>query len=856
MKRTAIVLISIALLLLASCGNTYDEKGADEPPASQAAPWQEAYAYFLRNPSNFTMFQGGAYEMKTTSPPDWIAFHFALRDLTQDGTPELLVFFYGSSSACGSGVDIYTFDGENIVFLDGAFTSRAQRGLSVSSDPYFPGIFFGYGMMGWGYNRYAELIDGQTKITEVLIYEYLYGSGKIIHTQADQQLYGAWLRRSFFPTYEITEDNIRDIIFGWQPPAVTWQEAYTALLQDYAKRSDNLFFFLHDFDGSGTPELLIAGEYPGIDEIYDAVYSFRGGRAISLEFDEGVYIAGYALAGRAGVFVTPDSSPGIITYIAGPASVFGPSTSFSRVVIDGHRLAIDTRGQSYVEVYNGYGIRHWIIDGYAVSYEEFHRVFNRYEGRLQAVRINEDNTRSVISNWRPVATISALIRQNLVLEHFKEHARVRFCEIENRSFDIFYPIVIDGEYFYKIVVLGKLNDGSVYRIDAFAMNIDNNRFYIYSEEINQFVRNSWSTHYRSVTSPNGIYRIEFAEAGKSRLDMDTIFVGFLRIVDLDTGEVLWRSDEIQDSRLGKIAWSPDSAFVAFDSTWIHYTDAIIICTDSFSQVHLLGLDNIANAIADAAGREIEYYFNAIDRWIDASTLQIRFAVDGPIIHGIYQFDTSTGEIRNFAVLDWARPLLIAYEELERSGFLAFDENILGHSVLARQEGILCTFRNRGSLIYAFHDINGDGMPELFIGMRIGTSSCIIAIYTLQNGEPAPVIQAEGRPVISLLADVNGNYVIEYAEGRRMDIAGEHFYALDENGTLISLDRLFTDGLDWSGGGDEPVHIRYRYADGGYLRITEEEYADLLKKYGSAGYFPRMGAGEARRAVLTWRPIWP
>jgi len=196
------IILLLAILLLSACNNDI--------------AWQDSYAGFLQNPDNFTL-QGGAYAMGygRGRPSGWVSFSFALRDLTQDGVPELLIFYDGSDTASGSGFDIYTFDGNNVVFIDSACTSRARGDYWVSDYGDFLGIFFSYGAFTGTYTRYVELIDGQTIETDVHIYHFDGETETItVRTKADEHLYNAWRNASFFPVHHITEANIQEVIWG------------------------------------------------------------------------------------------------------------------------------------------------------------------------------------------------------------------------------------------------------------------------------------------------------------------------------------------------------------------------------------------------------------------------------------------------------------------------------------------------------------------------------------------------------------------------------------------------------------------------------------------------------------------
>ncbi len=197
------------------------------------------------------------------------------------------------------------------------------------------------------------------------------------------------------------------------------------------------------------------------------------------------------------------------------------------------------------------------------------------------------------------------------------------------------------------------------------------------------------------------------------------------------------------------------------------------------------------------------------------------------------------------------PIINAYAELERSGYTSFDKNIIGDSLLAVSEGSTYNYGTdtKPTLMYTFYDINSDGSQELFIG----ANESISGIYVLQNGSPVSIIQVESRHNLSLLKDSDDNNVIEDSWGH-MGYATNFFYTIDEEGKLVTLDKLFTNGDDKKDG-EFIGHFRAKDALGKEVSITEKEYCSLIQKYGSDGYepFENIG-GEAGKVDVLWKAV--
>ena len=211
-----------------------------------------------------------------------------------------------------------------------------------------------------------------------------------------------------------TQENPEIEIFA------SWQEAYERVLREYVENSD-LYFLLFDFEGDGTPELIVAGIY--MDDVYDAVYAFRGDRVYAIQYDKNVFSADTVLYARGGIMPPPNNAEGLIHYVIGPsAGSFGTSWYYTKIIVDGDNLAIGAHGKSYVDVealhqlFDHFGRdetdgeamgsaikdnTHYYINDDAVSMDELYSMFGHdYENgesrQLIPSRITESNIRDII----------------------------------------------------------------------------------------------------------------------------------------------------------------------------------------------------------------------------------------------------------------------------------------------------------------------------------------------------------------------------------------------------------------------------------------------------------------------------
>jgi len=814
------------------------------------ALWQQAFADFLRNQDYLTIFHRGVHEIITNSLPYGATLSFALRDLTYDGQPELLIFAQGADMAAGSAFDVYTFCNTYrfVRPLDSAHTSRAFGQYTVSDNPIYPGIFFGFSHMGEDFDYYAEILGEQIVVTDV---HNAYGG-----------LYNAWAWRqsTFFPTHEINEHNIRSIIFG-QQPFDGWQEAYAAFMRYYSTHTIyDSRHFLHDIDGYGIPELVIGR---------DAVFQGRGGMWIQSIY---TFADGHAMP----------------IHIGGD---FFIDFSVMHVPNDQSGMIIQSGGNFYLKtIENGILIAHETIEP-----ENKARIPATSAGI--EVRIEES-----VTEWRPIGWTSSWFEAYKALLHHYAHifnnpaADFAIFALHDIDADgtpellIGYSATYDGGPRARIwfTTIYTFADNMISRVDIgseFFANWHNRIFaprggapgiivrsydHIFLKTIENGILTSRETTVAGGEAPIRAYGINQPNIDRWFNWRPTTWASSWQEAYID------RLDNFAIPCICDLNPCPHRSFFLHDingngipelflvDEWFvtHYFSAYTFSQGELVPLMPLGRDFLLDFFIPPDGapgigiyhsrfRHISELLTLDNYWLHAEDTNMdgwqqimpQALTEASIQNALQNWPQSSRIPVSYEAINAYQSLLIAYSQLEQSGFMEFDENMLGHSILAAQEGVLCLFMARHPLSFAFHDINGDGLPELFIGMRNG----IIAIYTLQDGRPVPVIQQEGRPTLHLMVDASGRYIIQHFH-MRMDHGFEYFYELDANGTLISLARLYTNGLDWDNSEDDenPPYFLAKYVNGREISITQQEYDAIINRYSARG--------SATMVPLPWQPI--
>jgi len=180
-------------------------------------------------------------------------------------------------------------------------------------------------------------------------------------------------------------------------------------------------------------------------------------------------------------------------------------------------------------------------------------------------------------------------------------------------------------------------------------------------------------------------------------------------------------------------------------------------------------------------------------------------------------------------------ILNAYAEFVRSDFTEVDLELIGHSYLVRWAYSGCHSDWVDSvpptIVYAFRDINGDGVPELLIGNLTPWDEVFIrVIYSMQSGTPAPFISDEMRGGIGVWMDIYGDYIIS-AGTTRMGTVEYNVFLLDESGKLRKLDSVSMSEV-WDTAEGNPNVFRYtRFVDNEIIPITVDDFYDFFTRFG-------------------------
>ena len=144
----------------------YNESDDERVEDNLSVPklWQKAYAEFIENPKNYL-------------EDEHFAGAFALTDIDNDGTPELIIAFFNGVEAGYIFANIYSYDGK--INRIGQRIDMYYKSCWISSDPLLPGLFVEGGRNSTFACNYWSIIDNKFVSEPLWTYAYNSDIGKM-----------------------------------------------------------------------------------------------------------------------------------------------------------------------------------------------------------------------------------------------------------------------------------------------------------------------------------------------------------------------------------------------------------------------------------------------------------------------------------------------------------------------------------------------------------------------------------------------------------------------------------------------------------------------------------------------------
>ncbi len=232
-----------------------------------------------------------------------------------------------------------------------------------------------------------------------------------------------------------------------------------------------------------------------------------------------------------------------------------------------------------------------------------------------------------------------------------------FEELDNRNFDVSYPIIVDNHSCYKIAVTGKLDSEKTYPIDTFAVCLINDTKYFYNPNTNQFEIFYMTPSFACQTSPDGKMRIESVGMQVHGDGPSGLYaLREMRIINMQTGDVLWTDDSHLNN---KFSWSENSRYVAAECSGRQWSQSSIIDTVGFTVVVMPNIDEIRRIKPEAAEPNLFVAMPLIRivKWINPSVLLVHFewmTNNSTLVTGEYEYDmiSKTAKILNIDEINY------------------------------------------------------------------------------------------------------------------------------------------------------------------------------------------------------------
>jgi hypothetical protein len=207
--------------------------------ATKTEPWQDAYAKILKSPKEFYKVWGSEDESAYNKYLPY--FYFSIRDIDNNGVPELIVRW--DMGMAGHVCNVYTYSKG---IKDLGYISLLGDFL-VSENSKYPGLFYtAYAYYGDASHSYTTIKNN--KLVDQVILEY---KNEVL-TKEDKKYVSEMEKAKVIQTYSITDSNINMAIYNY---GIT-PHPYAIELSTYSENK-NIVAYLEDINGDGVKEMLV-----------------------------------------------------------------------------------------------------------------------------------------------------------------------------------------------------------------------------------------------------------------------------------------------------------------------------------------------------------------------------------------------------------------------------------------------------------------------------------------------------------------------------------------------------------------------------------------------------------------------
>lgn len=202
------------------------------------------------------------------------------------------------------------------------------------------------------------------------------------------------------------------------------------------------------------------------------------------------------------------------------------------------------------------------------------------------------------------------------------------------------PVLINDNKFIVVKVSGILED-SEYPMDTFAVAVDSERQFFYSQETGQYVEFTGVPLFACAESPDKKYRAESAGMSEGTVS-GCVSLKEMRIINLENGEIVWSDEGFLNN---KFLWSPDGNYLAIRYSGRTWTETKVIETRTWSEIQNPNIDGLLlvtgqdTTLADQGIIKIEP-----EKWETDNLLSLKAEWDtseGNRISGEFQYDVQT-----------------------------------------------------------------------------------------------------------------------------------------------------------------------------------------------------------------------